>query len=155
MTRSPASRNLPEQSGKKGEYIRPISRSRQTRPGAAILAVGFISALVVTGWRQKKKENNMASSQLYKWQMVPVATPAAVGTAGQRVMAVLLYGGSAASSVEFKNAATDTGTVLLSLNCIATDSKFVDLSSLGGITFDTGIFCKPAGTVSLCYVCVG
>jgi len=88
-------------------------------------------------------------------QTVPVATAAAVGTAGQRLMGFYLYGGSAATSVEFKNAATDTGTVLFSAATPIAIGQLVDLTRFGGIPFDVGIFCKPAGAGSTCYVWVG
>ena len=92
------------------------------------------------------------TSPLYSTQTVPAATPAQVGTGARRLMGVILFGGSADSQVEFKNAATDTGTVLLTLNCKAGTSTGVDLSTLGGITFPTAIFCKPAGTGAICHV---
>ena len=93
------------------------------------------------------------STAQYKTQTIPAATPAQVGVTGvRRLIAVVLFGGSADSQVEFKNAATDTGTVLLSLNCLAGTSTVVDLSSLGGIVFSTAIYCKPAGTGAIAYV---
>jgi len=89
----------------------------------------------------------------YITAIVPTGSPAQVGTTGaRRLMGVSLFGGSAASSVEFKNAATDTGSVLYSLNCAAADSKFVDLTEFGGIEFSTAIYCKPAGTAAIVYV---
>ena len=88
----------------------------------------------------------------YITAIVPTASPAQVGTTGaRRLMGVSLFGGSAASSVEFKNAATDTGTVLFSVDVLANDSKWVDLSELGGIEFSTACFCKPAGTAAVVY----
>lgn len=90
---------------------------------------------------------------LFSTAIVPATTPAKVGATGaRRLLGVILFGGSADSQVEFKNAATDTGDVLLSLNCLAGTSTGVDLSSLGGIAFDTAMFCKPAGTGAICYV---
>lgn len=96
----------------------------------------------------------MASSfPLYKTASVPAATPALAGAAGQRrLMAVLLFGGSADSQVEFKDAATDTGTVLVGVNALAKTSKFIDFSEIGGIIFNTGLFVKPAGTAAIAYV---
>lgn len=95
------------------------------------------------------------SSSLPQFRMATVTTaaPAQVGATGvRRLIAVSIAGGSAASKVEFKNAATDTGTVLLTVNCLTNDNQFVDLSELGGISFDTAIFCKPAGTGAIVYV---
>lgn len=85
----------------------------------------------------------------YKLTTVPVATPAALGST--RLIAVSLYGGSAASSVEFKDAATDTGTVLFSLDIPIGTSIFVNFECLGGIAFETNIFCKPAGAGAIVY----
>lgn len=92
------------------------------------------------------------SAALYSTAIVPASAAAQVGTGARRLMGVILFGGSADSQVEFKNAATDTGTVLLSLNCLAKTSTGVDLSALGGLGFSTAIFCKPAGTGAICYV---
>lgn len=95
----------------------------------------------------------MISTPIYKTQTVPASAAAQVGyTGARRLRAVLLFGGSANSQVEFKNAATDTGTVLLSVNALAGTSIFVDLSKVGGIDFGTAIYCKPAGTGAIAYV---
>lgn len=80
---------------------------------------------------------------------VPVASPAALGS--KRLMAVTLVGGSANSSVDFKDAATDTGTVLFSLNTLAATTTHICLEEVGGIAFSTDIFCKPAGTGAIVY----
>lgn len=94
---------------------------------------------------------NPPSSQIYHLQAVPTATPAALEARPVRLMAVYLYGGSAASSVEFKNAATDTGTVLFSMDTLTASGQFVDLSPFGGINFSVGCFVKPAGTGAIAY----
>lgn len=95
------------------------------------------------------------SNGLPKYQMATVvtATAALAGSAGQRrLMGFLLFGGSGNSQVEFKDAATDTGTVLIGANTLAATSIFVDLSAMGGVLFNTGLFVKPAGTAAICYV---
>jgi hypothetical protein len=93
------------------------------------------------------------SSPAYSTAIVTAAAAAKVGDTGaRRLMGVILFGGSADSQVEFKNAATDTGDVLLSLNCFAGSSTGVDLSALGGLAFSTAMFCKPAGTGAIAYV---
>jgi len=89
--------------------------------------------------------------QKYRIQTVPVATAAALGSGAVTLKGFILYGGSAASSVEFKNAATDTGDVLLSADVIATQSLFVDMTAIGGVSFSVGCFCKPAGTGAIVY----
>ena len=85
---------------------------------------------------------------LYKTQTVPVASAALLGVAGQRrLMGFVIVAGAATGSVEFKDAATDTGSVLMSGSTAAnTTSPFVDLTPVGGVMFNTGCFCKPAGT---------
>lgn len=95
----------------------------------------------------------MSSLPMHQMATVITATPALAGAAGQRrLMGFLLFGGSGNSQVEFKDAATDTGTVLFGANALAATSIFVDLSELGGIMFNTGLFVKPAGTAAICYV---
>jgi hypothetical protein len=93
----------------------------------------------------------MSSMSKYNLQTVPVATAARLAAKPVKLMAFLLFGGSGATSVEFKNAATDTGTVLLSANVAIANTLFIDLSTYGGVTFDVGCFVKPAGAGAICY----
>lgn len=93
----------------------------------------------------------MISSQVYQLQAVPTATAARLGAKAVRLVAVYLYGGSGASSCEFKNAATDTGTVLFSMDTLTASGQFVDLRGDLSITFDVGCFVKPAGTGAIAY----
>lgn len=95
-----------------------------------------------------------ANSQLYQTQVVPASAAAKVGVTGAiRLMKVVFYPAAANSIVEFKNAATDTGDVLLTMSAIANGpSVEVDFTSVGGLTFATAMFCKPAGTGSIAYV---
>lgn len=87
----------------------------------------------------------------YNLQAVPAATPARLGAKPVRLMGFYLYGGSGASSVEFKNGATDTGDVLFSADCAVAIGQWVDLTEMGGITFNVGCFVKPAGTGAIVY----
>lgn len=84
----------------------------------------------------------------YNYVTVPATTPAKVGETGVRLlMGIVIYPASAITKVEFKNAITDTGTVLLTLQGADDgNSVFFDLSPLGGIKFTTGMYCKPVGT---------
>ena len=91
--------------------------------------------------------------QTYNTQTV--TTAAALGIGAKTLKGFILFGGSGATSVQFKNAATDTGTVLLSANVGAAETKVIDLESLGGMYFSTGCFCKPAGTGAICYCWFG
>lgn len=93
----------------------------------------------------------MASAQNYNLQAVPTATAARLGAKPIRLVAVYLYGGSGATSCEFKNAATDTGTVLFSMDTLTSSGQFVDLSEFGGINFSVGCFVVPAGTGAIAY----
>jgi hypothetical protein len=92
----------------------------------------------------------MKSVAHHQTQTVPVAAAARLGV-GKRLMGFLLYPAAANSSVEFKDAATDTGTALLTASTLANQSLFVDLSDFGGLEFSTAIFCKPAGVGSIVY----
>jgi len=80
---------------------------------------------------------------------VPVASPGALGS--KRLMAVVLVGGSANSSVDFKDASTDTGTVLFSCNTLAATTTSICFEDVGGIAFSTDIYCKPSGTGAIVY----
>lgn len=84
-------------------------------------------------------------------QTVTTAARLSAVTKERRLMGFLLFGGSANSSVEFKNNGIDGGTVLLTANALAATSIFVDLTCYGGILFSTAIFCKPAGTGAIVY----
>src|SRR5688572_22735960 len=88
----------------------------------------------------------------YILQSVPTATAAAVGSGPVRVMQISLAGGSAASKVELKNAATDTGDVLFTLNAITTEQASISFEDVGGILFSVGCFAKPAGTAAIAYI---
>ncbi len=93
----------------------------------------------------------MSSVQRYELQAVTTASAARLGAKPVRLVAVYLYGGSGATSCEFKNAATDTGTVLFSMDTLTASGQFVDLSEFGGIQFNVGCFVKPAGTGGIAY----
>lgn len=89
---------------------------------------------------------------IHKTQTVVTATPAQVGTTGQRtLMRVTMY--FAANGIcEFKNAATDTGDVLLTIAGLASTTVDIDFASEGGRIFSTAIFAKPTGTGNIVYV---
>lgn len=90
---------------------------------------------------------------LFKTQTVPASTAAKVGATGQRkLMGFILYCASADSVVEFKNAATDTGTVLFTAKGLAHTTVALNFTDLGGLVFGTAMFCKPVGSGSICYV---
>ena len=89
----------------------------------------------------------------YNLQTVTAAAAARVGSNDDhKLMGFLLFGGTADSQVEFKNAATDTGDVLMGGNALLDTSFFADFTRFGGVKFSTAMFCKPAGAGAICYV---
>ena len=91
-------------------------------------------------------------STVFKTQTVVTGSSAQVGTTGQRqIMGVVMY--CAADGIcEFKNAATDTGDVLLTISGLAKTTVVLDLTPLGGLIFSTAIFAKPTGTANIVHV---
>lgn len=88
----------------------------------------------------------------FQYQVVTAASAARLGVVSPgRLMKVVLFGGTADSQVEFKNAATDTGDVLLTVNALLDTSFEVSFVDVGGIEFDTAIFCKPAGAGAIAH----
>lgn len=95
----------------------------------------------------------MSGLTQYHTAVVPASAAAKVGATGvRRLIRVVLFGGSADSQVEFKNGATDTGDVLLTVNALLDTTIDIDLTSVGGLHFSTAMFCKPAGTAAIAYV---
>ena len=91
---------------------------------------------------------------LFSYQIVLATTPAKVGATGQRrLMKVVVYSVTDVLKVEFKNGATDTGDVLLTLQGgDDTASLSYDFTDVGGVLFTTAIFCKPVGTGGIVHV---
>jgi hypothetical protein len=87
----------------------------------------------------------------YATQVVPVATAAALGGGPCRLMKVVVGNHTANTTVQFKNALTDTGTVILTISALANHSVDFDFTEVGGIAFTTGCFVKPAGANSVAY----
>lgn len=94
----------------------------------------------------------MTNMPLYQTQTVVTATPAQVGTTGERNLRRVVMYCAADGLCEFKNAATDTGTVLLTVSGLAKTTFDIDLSAIGGLKFSTSIFAKPTGTGNIVYV---
>jgi hypothetical protein len=93
----------------------------------------------------------MKSIPNYALQAVPVATAAKLGTGARRLMKVVIGNHTANTTVQFKNAATDTGDVLLTLSALANKGEDFDFTDVGGIEFSTACFVKPAGANSIAY----
>ena len=89
----------------------------------------------------------------YKLQAVTAATPAVLTPSGAaRLMACLVYSVTDVTKVEFKDATSDTGTVLLTVQGgDDTASVLYNFTELGGIEFGTGCWVKPVGTGGIVY----
>jgi hypothetical protein len=88
---------------------------------------------------------------MFQKQDVVTATPAKLGaTKPGRLMKVVFYC-AANGIIEFKNAATDTGDVLLTVAGLASTAPEWDFTEIGGIAFSTAIFCKPTGTGNIAH----
>lgn len=91
-----------------------------------------------------------ASLPKYLSTIVPAATPAAIAAVPIRIMRVEFVGGSANSTFELKNAATDTGTVLIyGAALIGTTMPPFDYEAVGGVPFSVACYAKPAGTAAV------
>lgn len=86
---------------------------------------------------------SIPSHQMF--QVARITTSAAVKASAGRVVAVNLFGGSAATSLKLTNDADGLGTPLLDVNTVIADTRFVDLSEMGGIVFGTAIYATIAG----------
>lgn len=95
---------------------------------------------------------SIPSTPLFTTQTVVTATAAKVGETGVRKLWRAIMYCAADGICEFKNAATDTGTVLLTISGLAKTTVDVDLTSIGGLQFSTAIFAKPTGTGNIVYV---
>lgn len=91
-----------------------------------------------------------ASLPKYRFTIVPTATPAAVASVPIRVMRVEFVGGSANSTFELKNAATDTGDVIINGAALTGLTMPVfDYEAVGGVPFTVACYGKPAGTAAV------
>lgn len=94
----------------------------------------------------------MSELPKYRYQVVPVASPTQIGTGGQRVVKIALFGGSAASKCELFNTADGSGTAQFSINALTNDYKSEDFASVGGLAFPTALYVKPTGTVCIAHI---
>ncbi len=91
-----------------------------------------------------------ASLPKFRMDIVPAATPAAISSTPIRIMRIEFVGGSANGTFELKNAATDTGTVLIyGAALIGTTMPPFDYEEIGGVPFSTACYAKPAGAGSV------
>ena len=76
-----------------------------------------------------------------------------------KIWAIQIEGGTSASSIDIKNAATDTGDILIGATAPFTDtdassqsSVFLSYVGVGGIDFSTAMYAVLAGTGAIAYV---
>lgn len=88
-----------------------------------------------------------------------VATAAVLKASPGRVLAVLIEGGTAASSIDFTNDGDGSADPLIGVTVPFTDSDasaastyFLDLSHFGGVYFSVAIYAKLAGTGAIAYI---
>jgi len=77
--------------------------------------------------------------------VVRVTANVAISGLPGRVWAILLNGGSAASSIKLTNDADGSGTAVTNILALASQSVFVDFTSLGGVDFSSKIYATIAG----------
>lgn len=91
----------------------------------------------------------------YKLTAVTTGNDADAMVGGGRIMAILMEGGSDASSVDIFNAASESGTAIFTMSVGTALSQFYDFTRLGGINCPTGVWVKPTGTGAICYIWTG
>lgn len=88
------------------------------------------------------------------YRLTAVLTGAGANCGPGRLMAILLEGGSNASSVDVFNAGSATGTARLTMSVGTALTQFYDFTNIGGIACNTGIWVEPTGTSAIAYVWV-
>ena len=88
-----------------------------------------------------------------------VATSAAIDATPGTLWAVLLEGGTTASSIDFTNDTDGSGTAVVGVTAPFTDDDassqstvFIDFTSVGGVRFSTACYATIAGTGAVAYV---
>lgn len=87
-----------------------------------------------------------------KYNLTRLASSAAIKATPGNIKAVLLFGGSAATSLKLTDDANGAGTAVLNFNVPATESRLFCLEELGGVIFPTKIYGTLAGTAGEAYV---
>lgn len=89
-----------------------------------------------------------------------VTADVAIKASAGKIWALMLEGGTDASSMDFHDhASSATGDVVIGITAPCTtattsgqDTAFVSFVDLGGIEFSTGIYCNWTGTAAVGYV---
>jgi len=88
---------------------------------------------------------------LYRTQVVTASIK--IGATGARKLLKVVVGGQTDSGKAiFDNSTDGTGTVLLTVSALANDECQVDLTKVGGLDFDTAMYCTLSGTGAIAYV---
>ena len=105
--------------------------------------------------RPRGRRNNVGGTMtvnLPKHRLTRVAISAAVAAVPARVYAILLVGGSAASTLKLYDAADGNGTDTVTFAAIIGDTVFVDFESLGPVDFPTKLWAAVGGTGGIAYI---
>jgi len=94
----------------------------------------------------------MATKGHMLYNKTRVATSAGVKTGAGKIWAILLFGGSANSSLLIYDNTSATGTDILAINTLAASTSGVTLVDLGGLDFTTGLYASIAGTGAVAYI---
>lgn len=85
-------------------------------------------------------------------RMLLVSSSAAVTAIPANVYAILLVGGSAATTLKLTNDADGNGTTVISAAAAVGTTVFIDLSALGPIAFSSKCYATIAGTAGVAYI---
>jgi hypothetical protein len=88
---------------------------------------------------------------IHATQTVVTATAAKLGSTAKTTLYRVYMYVAATGICEFKNGATDTGDVLLTITGLTNTPVDIDFSSIGGVLFSTACFVKPTGTGNIVY----
>lgn len=91
-------------------------------------------------------------NSLPKYNLARISASAAILAVPGIVRAVLLVGGSAATTLSITNDADGNGTPVISVAAPIGDSIFMDFDTLGGVRFTSKIYGKLAGAGGVAYV---
>jgi Na+/alanine symporter len=86
-------------------------------------------------------------------RLVTVSASAQIGATGARVLHKVIIGAHTGNAkAVFDNSADGSGTVLLTVSALADRPVEVDLCEVGGLMFDTALYCTLSGTAAIAYV---
>jgi hypothetical protein len=87
------------------------------------------------------------------FQVQIVTESAQIGATGTRRLWRVIVGGQTGSGkAVFDNSAAGDGTVLMTVSALADSECDIDFTKVGGIAFDTAMYCTLTGTGAIAYV---